>query len=396
MSSLNVTTDSIKRAMREYDKLGAAEFHARYGTSASVKYTIRHNGREYPSKAIVAAAARVSPKSFSGGKARLGKLLARAGFTLGILAVSAAAPGVVEGAAGNFAGSGNGQVDAVYFASGSNRPGEIRGFKAVGQALGVAAPEVTGPAEDELMALAGTGIPVFVDSGAFSEVKFGPKGPKVVKPITEGAWQDVLDLYNRLGAVLGSQLYVVAPDQVGFQGETLERLARWKEEVRALISMGVNVICVAQKGEMSQADFDRQVEATLGTGEYIRGLPCNKNATSVTQARAFAADRKPGRIHFLGLGLRSARAPKMAQAIAAVSPETTVSYDSCLIVESSGKANGRASHPKERRGGPRVLTWAKQQVTAIRDAGRAVYRCAQELAIILAFGGSGQQLSLLA
>jgi hypothetical protein len=97
----------------------------------------------------------------------------------------------------------------LYFASGSSRPADIRGFAAIGHAVGVSAPEVSPNAERELARLAGTGLAVFVDSGAFSEVEFSAEGVRVVRPIDHAAWTARLALYGRLAAALGSQVHLV-------------------------------------------------------------------------------------------------------------------------------------------------------------------------------------------
>lgn len=387
LDTTSVTREGLLAAMAEYDRDTAA-FHAAHGTSErGCRYWITHGGKRYPSKAIVAAAAGAAPSAFSGGKGRLGAMLARLGFRLGSLGLVATAPGVVAGAAPAHEDlEHTGDVEATYFASGSNTPAQIRGFSAIGQALGVAAPEVSENGENALHALAGTGIRVFVDSGAFSEVEFSAAGPQVVRPIDEARWQEILDLYARLGATLGRQLYVVAPDMVGFQGETLARVERWRTEIRSLIEAGVNVIVVAQKGEQSQADFDAAIEQILGTADYVRGLPCNKAATTPAEVAAFAAARKPARLHLLGLGLRNAKLPAYANAVAHANASTLLTLDSCLICESTGKTNGRASHPREVRGGPRVFTWAKDAAKALIAAGKTLVRDVEDLAIRLAWG----------
>ena len=59
------------------------------------------------------------------------------------------------------------------YASGSNFAGEIRGFSHVGIPVGIAADMVKPAAVAELLALPPT-YPLFVDSGAFSEVTFDP------------------------------------------------------------------------------------------------------------------------------------------------------------------------------------------------------------------------------
>lgn len=397
MASLtHVTRQNILTAMAECDQLGRAAFLAKHGYRDSAKYVLRHNGKEYPSKAIAGVAAGLAAADFSGGKARLDGLFAKLGFKLGVLAFACASGSVLAAAHEDFAAQqSEHQIDAVYFASGSNRPGQIRGFATVGQALGVVASEITEPAEDALHALAGTGLPVFVDSGAFSEVEFGKHGPRIVKPISHTDWQDVLDLYARLALTLGPQLWVVAPDMVGFQQETLERLDRYRAEIRSLISMRANVLVVSQRGALPQGVFDKVAEKILDSSDYVRALPCNKNATTIPEVAAFARDRRPARLHLLGMGLRSERAPQAALAVAEASPETLLSLDSCLIKESVGHHNGRGSHPAERRGGPRVLTAAKDLAARLIRAGKTAIRDREELGIVLAFG-KGVQLGLFA
>ena len=77
----------------------------------------------------------------------------------------------------------------------------------------VAAPELSAKGEAELVALAGSDLPIFVDSGAFSEVTFCPVAGRlvVVKPMTDAKWQRVLDLYKRaLGMRADTPLGVAA------------------------------------------------------------------------------------------------------------------------------------------------------------------------------------------
>ena len=99
--------------------------------------------------------------------------------------------------------------DHTYFASGSNHPGEIRGFAAAGQDLGIAEPQCGERCLEALEALAGTGIQVFLDSGAFSEVDQEDEDTgkiKKGKPLTPADWTRILGKYERIARVLGSVL----------------------------------------------------------------------------------------------------------------------------------------------------------------------------------------------
>jgi len=243
-----------------------------------------------------------------------------------------------------------------YFASGSSRVGDVLGFHRAGVDVGVTAPEVSGrAAEETLCSLAGTGRRVFVDSGAFSEIDFGPDGPFVVEPITDAEWNERLDCYERLARVLGSQLYVVAPDKVAFQWETLERLEQYAPRVRALRALGANIIVAHQKGSLSLAEFNAYAVDFLGFDDFICGIPSAKDATNLETLREFCAAVKPARLHLLGLGPKGKSFGAKLAAIAEVSPETEVFCDSVALTPLVGRPG---KNIKETR----VLTAAQDAV----------------------------------
>lgn len=266
---------------------------------------------------------------------------------------------------------------AAYFASGC-QTGEVTGFAAIGHDVGVVAGRVNAQVEAELLDLAGTDIQVFVDSGAFSEVEDHPPF-RVVKPIPDSRWRRILALYARLGAVLGDQLHVVAPDQVGSQERTLERLARYAPELRALDAAGVRVLVAVQRGRLPQAEFYRRACEVLGF-VATPALPCKKAATSPAETRSFVRAIRPATIHMLGLGPRGRAARAHLQAILDESPESCVTLDSCVVAAHAGT--------KGNRGHGRRLTCAARLVDALVAAGRlAGDTYHRKLAgVILAFG----------
>lgn len=268
----------------------------------------------------------------------------------------------------------------ICFASGSNRPADIRGFAAIDRALGVAVPELSPEAVRELEALAGRGIPVFVDSGAFSEVEFTVAGPVVVRPLTTDDWQRIFDLYRRLAVALGSDVYVVACDRIGDQEHSLALLTAWEHEIRELAALGANVLVPIQKGTRSQVEYHRDVERVLAGVDFVPAIPSKKNATTVEELADYVAVIRPRRIHLLGLGTKNRNAEASLRCIEELSPGCAVTLDANLIAASVGRSNGPG-------GGPRVLTAARDRARALLDAGQAPARFAvQELGIILAFG----------
>lgn len=227
-----------------------------------------------------------------------------------------------------------------YFASGSNHPAEIRGLSQAGTNIGVAAQHVSPAAEAELLAAEGF---VFIDSGAFSEVTFGPRGPEVVKPMDENAWENVFALYERL-APLGRRLFLVAPDQVGNQAVTLERCTRYAERIRALRARGVRWIVPVQKGASSMADFDRALAAVLGFDDFVRGIPSKKDATSTADLATYLQTARPRAVHLLGIGPVSKRFAEVLAACASAGAE--IFCDSVAIRRLAGRTNGRGGQPR--------------------------------------------------
>jgi len=197
--------------------------------------------------------------------------------------------------------------EVIFFPSGSNRPVEIRALLKAGSNVGVAAPRVSANGEAEL--LRARDVDVFVDSGAFGEVTPGPTGVVVTKPFTHEKWIKVLDLYTRLARQLGGRLYAVAPDQVGSQEVTLERMARYGAELRELTALGARVILPIQQGPIGMWDLWVQLlEASgLDPSLAVAGVPCCKCPTPAGEVAEFSEQMnydhwEPGRIHILGRG----------------------------------------------------------------------------------------------
>lgn len=245
-----------------------------------------------------------------------------------------------------------------YFASGSNHPGEIVGFARVGIDVGVAAPDLHsgGMVAIEEAALV-HGARVFVDSGAFSEVGFGPTGPFVADPISDEEWERRLWLYALLAEKIGNKLYAVAPDQVAFQAETLARMTKYASQMQLVASFGANVLVPCQKGAMPLPEFWAAAQAALGCPEssLVAAVPMKKDATTTADFAAFMAESKPARVHLLGLGPKSDRFAEVVAAAKAASPETELFCDSVLITSLVGRNNGPG-------GGPRALTAMADEV----------------------------------
>jgi broad specificity phosphatase PhoE len=256
------------------------------------------------------------------------------------------------------------------FASGANRVADIRGFVKAGVPVGVDASRLTESQIQELESLAGKNVPVFVDSGAFSEMRRTNQGLVVDKPITDQEWRRRLDIYHRLAAKLGDKLTVVAPDMVGKQVETLERLRTYAKDLQDLKAKGVQIVVPIQFGEMEHsmpdefwehandaAGFDvvkPGVTDFAGPEDYdsrkgmIPGFPMNKAAADPQSVTFFVEQMRPHAIHLLGMGADNANTGALIRALHSIDPKLQVTMDSNLLRAHTGE--GRRITEAERGG----------------------------------------------
>jgi hypothetical protein len=261
-----------------------------------------------------------------------------------------------------------------YFVSGSNHAGEIRGLAFSGMHIGVSvnALDKAGASLRELEMCAGSLTRVFVDSGAFGEVKFDRTTNSFVdvKPITDSDWDARISVYERLAASLKSQLYIVAPDKVGDQVQTLCRLERYADRIKRMaVDHHVNVIVPMQRGDIDMIDMDRCVREIFdfcsveGGFNFIRGIPSKKGAMDAKTLAAYCTelmwdsdiDEMEVHFHLLGLGPYSKRYPEIRNSIPKWAAGVTC--DSVRITALVGRTNGPG-------GGPRDLTRRRIEIVA--------------------------------
>lgn len=258
-----------------------------------------------------------------------------------------------------------------YFASGCNHPGEVLGFDSCGVSAGITVAEMR---RGLLAAVQSTRLPVFVDSGAFSEVVFDP-APRVRVEITAGEWRRRLAVYAEIATALGPRAFVVAPDCVAFQAESLRRLREHASQVREIAQTGARVLIPCQKGALRLSDFWTEAQEILQVPDPAAAIPMKKDATNSDDLRSFVQVSRPSRMHLLGLGAKSARLPEMLELLRDVAH---VSLDSALIPSLVGRTNGRG-------GGPRPLTMIQDQLRAA-GAGEDLKRRA--IVELLGYGSS--------
>lgn len=320
-------------AIALFDQLGREAFLDRFGYGHARRWFIRHRGRHYDAKAIAGAALGLKASELLGGAKDSNRHLERCGF--GVVALE--------------------EPDAC-FASGSNRPADIRSLELAGAAIGVNALERSANALEELKR---TTVPVFVDSGAFSEVDHKLR---VVAPILPETWRRILGTYLELGRALGSRLSVVAPDRVGDQVHTLDLLEEHKDDLRRLDELGVRVLVPMQRGMASQAGFFRVVREALRGIRWVPAIPGKKSATTAAELEVFAANVDFDDIHILGVGPRSRAYPELLAAIRRHAPRAMVTIDSAWIPAHVGRGGKR----------PRLLTACRDALAPLCVSGGAL------------------------
>jgi len=221
------------------------------------------------------------------------------------------------------------------YASGVNEAREIAGFALAGVPVGASASNLR---ESAIRAILRSEGPVFLDSGAFSEVRFSAQTQRmeIVNRIAPREWRRRLAIYLRVAQALGSRLSVVAPDCVGDQTETLKRLALYRPELEQLAELGTQIIIPLQVGSRTHEEFYAEAKAVAGA-PLIPAFTMKKATTSEEDAARFLRNVKPSRIHLLGMGRENTRAPRFVAMIHECSPLTEISMDSNRLRAVTGK-----------------------------------------------------------
>jgi len=208
----------------------------------------------------------------------------------------------------------------LAFRSGMSRSPDLHGAIEAGVPVGVVAGELMVLQKGiTLPRYLASGGAVFVDSGAFSELKtqIEPDFPAVLATYKRIA-ESTLDF-----GITPASLYVVAPDKVGDQWASIERLCKYENEVRELIAMGVKVIVPIQTGPLAAADLIDTIAVILETRDFTVGIPSNAAAMSVAEC----ATLKHHSFHILGRVQKDPEQIARILALRAQQPDAQITAD---------------------------------------------------------------------
>ncbi len=231
----------------------------------------------------------------------------------------------------------------LVFASGVNEAREIRGFSLARIPIGFSAGHVRGEAIAELQR---SELPLFADSGAFSEVALTAAGLVVVHPISHQGWSKRLSLYQLLAERHGSNLSVVVPDRVADQKHTLVLLARYRRQLESLAETGARLLIPVQAGALTPEIFFQLALDVAGV-TMSPALPMKKAGMSHGKVLAFLQEVRPAHVHLLGMGFERERAKRLVRLLLSSFEALTVSLDSNRLRAVAG--HSRPMTGQERR-----------------------------------------------
>lgn len=237
------------------------------------------------------------------------------------------------------------------YASGSNSAGEIRGWAALGCAVGASAACLRGDAVREMVRAGRAGVPLMIDTGAYAEVSADPARQRraglvpspgilqVVRPITPHAWARRLRLAAYLAQRVGPRLLAVLPDRVGDPEESLRRMGHFRPAIAQVAASGAELMLPIPLGVDPWAYLQAGQQAA-GVGPAVAGFPMSKGGTPPRRVVRFVERFRPGRVHLLGMGPRHPDARMLLRCLAEAHPDCVVSMDANLAAAHLGRATG--------------------------------------------------------
>ena len=224
----------------------------------------------------------------------------------------------------------------VVFASGMNRVADIRGAARARVPIGV---DVSKLSQRAIAAIVEVRLPVLLDSGAFGEVAIRRGEIVVVHEINDEEWKRRLAIYTQIASALlqnrqheraSVRVLIIAPDRVGSQELTLQRLAKFRREIQQFHAIGAEVLVPLQCGALDPVDFYNASRDTLGI-EIIPAFPMKKAAITIPAILDFLSKTSVAHIHLLGMGANNRRGKALTRFLGHAWPDVAISMDANRI-----------------------------------------------------------------
>jgi hypothetical protein len=230
---------------------------------------------------------------------------------------------------------------ALFFASGAQSPGDVEGvarihdrYRGIGVGIAVnSCKEECRRALDLVRRRLGK-IPLFVDSGAYTEFKSK-------KAISKDEWKRRMGDYLDLAKAFKGRANLVAPDKVKSQAETRKRIAAYGKLLAPCAAKGAWIIVVPQLGKKAPHLFFSELKKTLvkkgvPADQIVAGLPIKAGmkleGKNSVQAFAEHFGDSVERYHLLGVSPINRQWSKFLASIWAHSPDATITADATTMV----------------------------------------------------------------
>lgn len=169
-------------------------------------------------------------------------------------------------------------------------------------------------------------IPVFIDTGAFSELGAASRIPPRM-------WKSMLEQQIELAHAIGSLAVIVLPDKVGDQPETMRRLETYADQVNELLDAGARGVAVLQMGSRSPAKTAQRIADILGRYDWILGFPVRARGVEPEHIRRCLEEISwvPKGAHLLGIGPANQRWGEYVGALSPLEASAWASSDAVVI-----------------------------------------------------------------
>ena len=233
-----------------------------------------------------------------------------------------------------------GSAKTVFVSGLSKSPADLRGVKAAGQPIGVSLSNSLSPnVESEIVDAANNGLPVFIDSGAFTA---STKGKEMNWERVVEDWKRII---SRVDVEARRNLHIVAPDIVGDHPGSMDLQYEMMKAIESLMGSGVQVIVPVQKENDGGSLSAHAADASDGFAEFenvIIGIPFNKSAWTVDDVVSLAKAKGVERFHLLGVGSEKKLASIM-KSIHAINPNVEVTADATTLRARAGAGKALTS-----------------------------------------------------